>query len=127
MEEALIAYYTAPNTFPELRAAVLEGLVSSSYVERTLLKRDEMRFRDRGNESETPEAYLGRKLTVHRRISPLPVRPTAADHALEVAMLWAHVPNAWHAHVSADGAATAHQLWRLVKDRFESLMASTTL
>jgi hypothetical protein len=40
-------------------------------------------------------------------------------------MLWEHVPNAWNAHISSNDAETAHQLWKLVKDRREALLAST--
>jgi hypothetical protein len=84
-----------------------------------------MCFRDKGFENELPKAYLGRKLSIHRRINPLPQCPTNADHAREVAMLWEHVPNAWNAHVSSNDAATTHQLWKLVKDRHKALLAST--
>ncbi len=111
--------------WPTLRYIVRTSIMSVKWVEKEWLKFEHIRYRQRGNEDETPAEYLSRKQRHRRRIMPIYPDSTPADLRLEVAQVWNHAPPSWHAHIDHTLVETTADLIKLASDKEEQLQASS--
>jgi hypothetical protein len=94
--------------WPTLRDYVRDNVMSKRWVEAEWLKYGEMRYRQRGNENESPAEFLSRKQRHRRKLLPIYPGASSADLAYEVADLWLHVPNTWAAHLDITTCRTSN-------------------
>jgi hypothetical protein len=113
--------------WPRLCDFVCDSLMSKKWIESEWLRFQEMRYRQRGHEKETPTEYISRKLILRRKLHPVHPEAEAAIFSFEVANLWLHSPSAWSAHVDIEKCPTAADLIKLVTDKDEQLQASSNI
>ena len=98
--------------------------MSIRWIEKEWQEFRALRFRQHGNEDETPAAILARKQLHRRRFLPIFSDADPEQCTLEVGDLWLHMPTAWNTCINIDECPTSAMLIKLAMDREEQLLAS---
>ena len=115
------------QTWPMIRDFVRDSIMSRKWVETEWLRFQEMRYRQKGHEGESPAQYLSRKLQLRRKLQPIFRDSDPQLYSFEVADIWLHSPPAWAAHIDIEQCVTSAELIKLATDKDEQLQASGSI
>ena len=110
-----------------IRDFVRDSIMSRKWIESEWLRFQEMRYRQKGHEGESPAQYLSRKLQLRRKLQPIFRDSEPQLYSFEVADIWLHSPPAWSAHIDLELCPTSAELIKLATDKDEQLQASGSI
>ena len=110
-----------------IRDFVRDSIMSRKWIETEWLRFQEMRYRQKGHEGESPAQYLSRKLQLRRKLQPIFRDSDPQLYSYEVADIWLHSPPAWAAHIDLEQCLTSAELIKLATDKDEQLQASRSI
>ncbi|KAF9516605.1 hypothetical protein BS47DRAFT_1390654 [Hydnum rufescens UP504] len=117
----------ASQDWDSLKLIMRTRLLGTRWYDKQVTIYDELRFRNRGHEKETPTEWLTRKVRACRVLHPLPDIPDPVFDSLEVGTLMEHTPPSWRAYVDVDLCHDTDALFSRVKDQEDALLAISNL